>query len=102
MPIIKGKHLFAILKDGETILSEAPGLFAGYKRDKIFGRLDCKSGMRMKKENRVFFHTMEDAIREGYRPCNNCKPMDDVDFQKLMRIIPESTLADFYARNKRS
>ncbi len=102
MPIINGKHLFEILKDGERILSEIPGAFAGYKRDRIFGRLDCKSGMRMKRENRVFFHTMEDAINEGYRPCNNCKPMSEADFGKLRRIIPEPTLVEFYARNKRS
>jgi hypothetical protein len=68
---------YKILKDGKIIESSVPGKYAGYKKDKIFGRLVCKSGMRMKKENRVFFLTWEDAINEGYRPCKNCKPVPD-------------------------
>jgi len=65
---------YKLLKDGKTVISRIPGKYAGYKRGKIFGRLDCKSGMRMRKENRVFFLTWDDAIGEGYRPCKNCKP----------------------------
>ena len=58
--------LYKILKKGKIIESEIPGTLAGYKIGKIFGRLDCKSGMgMMKKENRVFFHTLEDAVNEG-------------------------------------
>ena len=71
--------LYKILKDGETIESPVPGSYAGWNGGRpdrlIFGRLDCKSGMRMKKENRVFFHTIEDAISQGYRPCKKCKPI---------------------------
>lgn len=44
-------NLYKILKEGEIIESPMPGEYAGYKKGKIFGRLDCKSGMRMKKEN---------------------------------------------------
>ncbi len=66
---------YTLLRNGEFIKSTTPGKYAGYKKDKIFGKLDCKSGMRMKKENRVFFATWEDAINEGYRPCKNCKPI---------------------------
>ena len=66
--------LYKILRKGKIILSPDSGLYAGNKPRKIFGRLDCKSGMRMKKENRVFFHSWEDAIEMGYRPCKNCKP----------------------------
>ncbi len=69
------KKKYKILKNGKIILSDIPGKYAGYKLGKIFGRLDCKSGMRMKKENRVFFLTWDDAIREGYRPCKNCRPI---------------------------
>ena len=46
--------------------------FAGNERMKIYGELDCKSGKRMKKQNRVFFKTEEEAIKEGFRPCGNC------------------------------
>ncbi|MBY0433894.1 MAG: metal-binding protein [Cyclobacteriaceae bacterium] len=45
---------------------------AGNERLKIYGRLDCKSGKRMKKENRVFFASEHEAIQAGYRPCGHC------------------------------
>ena len=63
-----------VIKDGESIESDIPGNYAGGRPGKIFGRLDCKSSRRMKKENRVFFLTWQDAIDAGYRPCKNCKP----------------------------
>ncbi|MDO8515981.1 MAG: Ada metal-binding domain-containing protein [bacterium] len=51
-----------------------PGRYAGWRPGKIFGRLDCRSSMRMKKENRVFFANWSGAIALGYRPCKKCKP----------------------------
>lgn len=92
--------LYLVLKEGEFIKSHTPGSYAGYKIGKIFGRLDCKSGKRMKKENRVFFHTLEDAVKEGYRPCKNCKPIDEDDFSKIKHLIPENSLEEFYNRDK--
>jgi len=74
------KKLYKILKDGEIIESLIPGSYAGWRPGKIFGRLDCRSGMRMKRENRVFFHTIEDAIEQGYRPCKKCKPISDEEY----------------------
>lgn len=65
---------YKVLKDGKIVESAVPGTFAGWKRGKIFGRLDCRSGKRMKKENRVFLLTWEDAVAAGYRPCMVCKP----------------------------
>jgi len=47
-------------------------LFAGNKNLKIYGTLHCGSGKRMKKSNRVFFETEEEAIGLGYRRCGNC------------------------------
>jgi methylphosphotriester-DNA--protein-cysteine methyltransferase len=47
-------------------------LYAGNVHLKIFGRLDCRSGKRMRKENRVFFETQEEAITLGFRPCGHC------------------------------
>jgi len=46
--------------------------FAGNSRLKIYGTLRCRSGKRMKTENRVFFKSEEEAILLGYRACNNC------------------------------
>ncbi len=48
--------------------------YAGNARLKIFGRLDCKSGKKMKKENRVFFKTETEAFFFGFRPCGHCMP----------------------------
>jgi methylphosphotriester-DNA--protein-cysteine methyltransferase len=48
--------------------------YAGNARLKIFGRLNCKSGKRMKKQHRVFFETETEAISFGFRPCGHCMP----------------------------
>ncbi|MFW6230841.1 MAG: Ada metal-binding domain-containing protein [Nanoarchaeota archaeon] len=90
-------ELYKILKDNEIILSERPGEYAGYRPGKIFGTLDCPSGKRkMKKENRVFFHSLEDAIHEGYRPCKICKPLTEEQFETIKHLVPYKTLEDFY------
>lgn len=46
--------------------------FGGNKKLKIYGTLNCSSGKRMKKENRVFFGTENEATKSGYRPCGHC------------------------------
>ncbi|MBI1768383.1 MAG: metal-binding protein [Bacteroidetes bacterium] len=46
--------------------------FAGNAKLKIYGRLNCWSGKRMKKENRVFFENETEAIQRGFRPCKHC------------------------------
>ncbi|MEO5783283.1 MAG: Ada metal-binding domain-containing protein [Ginsengibacter sp.] len=46
--------------------------YGGNKRLKIYGTLQCKSGKRMKKENRVFFVSEKEAIKNGFRPCGHC------------------------------
>jgi methylphosphotriester-DNA--protein-cysteine methyltransferase len=47
-------------------------LFAGNANLEIYGNLGCKSGKRMKKQNRVFFGSEKEALEDGYRPCGNC------------------------------
>ena len=94
---------YRILKDGEIITSEVPGTYAGNITHLIFGRLDCKSGKRMFKENRVFFHSLEDAIREGYRPCKNCRPLTQKEFEGIKHLLPKGvTLEEFYSHGKKS
>ena len=46
--------------------------FGGNKKLKIVGTLTCKSGKRMKKENRIFFASLAEALKMGYRPCGHC------------------------------
>ncbi|MDP9082109.1 MAG: metal-binding protein [Bacteroidota bacterium] len=47
-------------------------LFGGNRKLKIYGTLICKSGKWMKRENRVFFTSGNEAIDKGYRPCGHC------------------------------
>jgi methylphosphotriester-DNA--protein-cysteine methyltransferase len=46
--------------------------FGGHKHLKIYGTLRCRSGKRMKRENRVFFASEKEALDAGYRPCGHC------------------------------
>ncbi|MFW0739571.1 Ada metal-binding domain-containing protein [Flavobacterium sp. T12S277] len=46
--------------------------FGGNRKLKIYGTLKCNSGKRMKRENRVFFSTREEAEKNGFRPCGHC------------------------------
>ncbi len=47
-------------------------VLGGYKKMKIYGQLHCSSGKRMKRENRVFFTSEAEALKNGYRPCGHC------------------------------
>ncbi|MCG8382040.1 MAG: metal-binding protein [Gammaproteobacteria bacterium] len=46
--------------------------FGGHIGLKIYGTLDCTSGKRMKRENRVFFGLEKEALEKGFRPCGHC------------------------------
>ncbi|MFD2555164.1 Ada metal-binding domain-containing protein [Sphingobacterium tabacisoli] len=46
--------------------------WAGNKKLKIYGTLNCTSGKRMKRENRVFFASEREALNTDYRPCGHC------------------------------
>lgn len=59
------KKLKSLIENGDITLG-------GNKQLKIYGTLSCRSGKRMKKENRVFFSSEKEAITLGYRPCGHC------------------------------
>lgn len=44
----------------------------GNRKLKIYGQLKCRSGKGMKRTNRVFFNSVQEAIQMGYRPCGHC------------------------------
>ena len=60
--------LFRSIKSGKIRLG-------GNKKLKIYGRLNCHSGKRMNKQNRVFFVNEKEAISADYRPCGHCMRM---------------------------
>jgi methylphosphotriester-DNA--protein-cysteine methyltransferase len=47
-------------------------IFGGNKIRSIYGNLHCLSGKRMKRENRIFFVSEDEAKAAGYRPCGHC------------------------------
>lgn len=66
-PFARFRTLQALIVNGDVSLG-------GYKKGKIYGTLACKTGKRMKPENRVFFKDEQEALAAGYRPCGNCMP----------------------------
>ena len=82
---------------GNTILSRRRKLkllieqgkitLGGNKHLKIYGTLQCKSGRRMKMQNRVFFVSEKEATYRGYRPCGHCMKSEYQKWKKgLIRI----------------
>jgi len=77
---LKGRQIFILMhrhadldkKELSRKIKNHSIQFAGNAILKIFGRLDCRSGKRMKKENRVFFGTETEALACGFRPCGHC------------------------------
>ena len=59
-----------------TKIKEGLILFGGNKNLKIYGKLDCKSGHRMKRGNRVFFISKNEALKNNFRPCGHCMKSD--------------------------
>ena len=59
------RALVHLIKKGDVTV-------AGNRKAKIYGTLSCKSGKRLKVENRVFFTSEEEARQAGYRPCAHC------------------------------
>lgn len=57
-----------------TLVKRGTISLAGNRKLKIYGRLDCGSGKRMKPKNRIFFKDDKEAEDRGYRPCGNCMP----------------------------
>jgi hypothetical protein len=63
------QQLKRLIKEGKIHL-------AGNSSLQIYGRLSCKSGKRMKRKNRVFFESAQEAVENGYRPCGHCMKQD--------------------------
>jgi len=72
---INSQRLFAKIKNKQIAL-------AGNKKLKIYGTLNCTSGKRMKKENRVFFISEQEVLENEYRPCGHCMNEKYKDWRK--------------------
>lgn len=59
-------------KDLRSKIKQKEILFGGNKKLKIYGTLQCTSGKRMKRENRIFFASKNEAKQNDFRPCGHC------------------------------
>lgn len=50
--------------------------FGGNVNLKIYGTLKCKSGKRLKRENRIFFSSENEARENGFRPSGHCMKIE--------------------------
>jgi methylphosphotriester-DNA--protein-cysteine methyltransferase len=65
--------------DGTPFSSSLRGTLGGHRRNKVYGRLDCKTAARYLargsyQKNRVFFADEASARLAGFRPCSHCLP----------------------------
>ncbi|MBN8652546.1 MAG: metal-binding protein [Cytophagales bacterium] len=65
-------HVSLTQSEIQSKIKQGEITFAGNHKLKIYGLLNCASGKRMKKQNRVFFVSETEALKNGYRPCRNC------------------------------
>ena len=75
-----GSKKYALLGAGRRpYLSATPGRLGGHRKNKIYGRLDCRTALRAIAAggyvpSRVFFADERTAAAAGYRPCAACMP----------------------------
>lgn len=74
-----GRSYTLLGPDGRPRPSTTPGALGGYRRGRVYGRLDCPAARRAIArggyvKQRVFFADERTAIAAGYRPCAVCLP----------------------------
>ncbi|QIP16063.1 metal-binding protein [Spirosoma aureum] len=69
-----GSSPFAQRRKLTDLIQQGLITLGGNRPGKIYGRLDCRAGKRMKPENRVFFRNETEALELRYRPCAVCLP----------------------------
>ena len=66
--------------DGGAVSSATRGTIGGHRKNRTYGRLDCKAARRALgtgtsySQQRVFFKDEATARSAGYRPCKVCMP----------------------------
>ena len=70
------KHLDINDGDLRSKIKQKVITFGGNVNLKIYGTLKCKSGKRLKRENRIFFSSENEARENGFRPCGHCMKIE--------------------------
>jgi metal binding Ada-like protein len=89
-------------RDGKPYVSATPGTLGGHRRNKIYGRLDCRgAAMWIARghyvRQRVFFADEATAVAAGYRPCARCLPAAYAAWRQsgaVKHVGPPSPLSD--------
>ena len=67
-----------MLLDSATVrllsTDETDIIYIGNKNSQVFHQESCSSVKSMSDKNKVIFLTRDEAIEEGYSPCERCKP----------------------------
>jgi methylphosphotriester-DNA--protein-cysteine methyltransferase len=66
------QHIVIADEDIQSKIRRKEICFGGNGKLKIYGSLHCVPGKRMKTENRVFFASKKEAVKNGFRPCGHC------------------------------
>lgn len=70
--------------------------YVGHLEKKVFGEMHCVSAKNLViKSNKVYFHSVLDAVEAGYRPCKDCHPVSLTDFLVYKKFIDFDTLEEF-------
>ncbi|MFV8327115.1 Ada metal-binding domain-containing protein [Flavobacterium sp. ZS1P14] len=80
------KHLKINDRDLRNIIRRKEICFGGNLKLNIYGTLQCNSGKRMKRENRVFFTSENEAVKNGFRPCGHCMK---TEYKKWISLTPK-------------
>jgi len=59
-------------RDSPKPAASTAARYIGHRQSKVFHRPDCPH--LPAQENRVSFHSREEAVEAGFRPCGNCEP----------------------------
>ena len=70
----RSEKIAARIDECEKALGRLKGQFVGHRETKKVHRVGCRWAQRMKKKNRVYFSSYDEARREGYIPCKVCRP----------------------------
>lgn len=102
---ISDKELWKRIKQNEIC-------FGGNRRLGIYGKLNCSSGKRMKKGNRVFFRSEKEAMEQGFRRCGHCMnkeykkclpagrqgKMDLFNTKRVTNLLPYDGVVNYFGK----
>jgi len=80
-PTMNARTWTLIGRDGNPYESDVPGTLGGHRKQRLYGRLDCRAALQAIARggyvhDRVFFRDEDHAKAAGYRACAVCMPAE--------------------------